>query len=169
MPEIRDTAGASDANSFAALADAQAYFGERVGADAWEDASEPQQKKALITATRRLNALTFVGYKTSDTQALVWPRIGAFDESGYEYDNAAVPEPVKEATYEVALKVLTDGADGSDPLADSDLAQFSRAKVGPLEVDINHAHKPAKTPDAALRVIRHLMRSQGLMARLERS
>jgi hypothetical protein len=169
VPTIDATAGGADANSFATLAEAQTYFGERVGASAWEDAAEPKQKKALITATRRLNALKYVGYKTSDTQALVWPRIGAFDESGYEYDTAIVPAPVKEATFEAALKILTDGADGADPLADSELAQFDRAKVGPLEVDINHGHKPAKTPEAALRVLRHLLRGHRLMAQLERS
>lgn len=169
MPTIDAAPGSASANSFATRAEADAYFAGRVGAGAWEDATAYRRDQALITATRRLNALRYVGYKTSDTQALVWPRIGAFDESDYEYDTATVPAPVKEATFEAALKILADSADGSDPLADSELAQFDRAKVGPLEVDINHAHKPAKTPDAALRLLRHLMRSHGLMAQLERS
>ena len=166
MPTLIATPGAANANSYATLAEATTYFDERVGGDAWGLGEAEDQERALIMATRRLDTLTFVGFTVTDLQALKWPRRGAFDESGWQYDPATIPAPVKHATFEAALVLL--GASG-DPFADSPLAQFDRAKVGSLEVDINHGHSPSKVPDAVMRILRHVLRSHRLMAQLERS
>jgi hypothetical protein len=170
MPTLDATVGGPDANSYATIAEGDTYFGERVQAPNWTGESSVDVKaQALIMATRRIDHLSFRGVKTTDVQALKWPRIGAFDESGYEYDPAAIPALVKQATFEWALHILNGNAGGTDPFADGGLEQFDRAKVGPLEVEIRKAHKATKTPDIVMRILRPLLRGSGLMAMLERS
>lgn len=170
MPTLDATAGDADANSYATLAEASTYFDERLQASNWTgESDEDVKERALIMATRRIDALRFTGVANTDTQALEWPRFEAFDLNGYEYDTASIPDPVKRATYEEALRILNDNAASTDPLADSELAQFNRAKVGAIEVDINHDHKPTELAPAARREIAHVLKSSGHMATLERA
>lgn len=169
MPTLTATASSATANSYATVAEGNAYFDERVQASNWTGESDADVKeRALIMATRRVDQLSFEGAKSTDTQALKWPRINAFDESGYEYDTDAVPTLVKHATFEIALKILNDNADSTDPLADSGLEQFDRAKVGPLDVEINHTRSSTALPDNVTRILRPVLRGSGMMATLER-
>lgn len=87
--------------SYATVADGETYFTERLNSDAWDDASEANKAKSLITATRIIDRLNFKGTKTSENQTLQFPR----------NDDATIPEDIKFACLEVALALL----DGVDP------------------------------------------------------
>jgi len=83
-------------NSYATVAEADAYFGDRLGADAWRNASANDQPKALITATSVIDLETYASEKVDEDQPLEFPRV-AYDP---------VPAAVITATYELALHFL---------------------------------------------------------------
>lgn len=169
MPTLVPTPGAVGANSYASLADADVYFDERVQASNWTGESDDDVKeRALIMATRRLDTRAYVGIKSSSDQALKWPRDGAYDEDGELYSADAIPAFLEHATFELALTILNANADSEDPFADDGLSRFDRAKIGPLEVEINHSASPLPLPDHVRDLIRHVLASSAMMATLER-
>lgn len=168
MPTVVATAGATNANSYATVAEGTTYFDERLQTDNWTDADN--QARALIMATRRIDTLRFEGEKAASGQALKWPRISVFDDNGDEYASDSIPTLVKHATFEEALRILNDNASSKDTFAVTGLAQFKRAKVGPLEVEIDETFRPGDLTDTALRILRPvLLRSAGLLAELVRA
>ena len=106
--------GASD-NCYVTLAEAEAYFLNRLNSSVngdWTNDSagvartDDVKKAALITATLRIDEEMFLGSKSSTTQALKWPRVNVVDEDGYYFDSDAIPSRVKQATYICALELL---------------------------------------------------------------
>src|SRR6185369_3915867 len=70
-----DGTGKVDANSYANAADGDAYFDGHLYATAWTAASSGNKEKALVFATRLIDAeYQFNGYRASNSQALQWPR-----------------------------------------------------------------------------------------------
>lgn len=170
MPTLVATAGSATANSYATVAEGDTYFDERVQSTNWTgEASADVKERALIMATRRIDTLRFEGDKTTSGQALKWPRIDAFDDNLDEYDTTVVPAIVKHATFEEALRILNDNASSKDTFAPTGLESFTRAKVGPLEVEIDKSFRPGELNDATRRLLRPVLKSAGLMAQLVRS
>jgi hypothetical protein len=166
---LDSTVGGAASNSYASLAEGTTYFGERLQASAWTGESDPDvQERALIMATRRLDLLEYRGIKSSSAQALKWPRDGAYDEDGEQYATNAIPTFLKHATFELALHFLNSAAESEDPFADDGLGRFDRAKIGPLEVEINHSRPGSAIPGYILGLLAHVRRSSGMVAELER-
>lgn len=70
-----DGTGLSNANSYAAVADGDAYFEGHLYATAWTAATSGTKAAALVMATRLVDTqFQFNGYKANETQALQWPR-----------------------------------------------------------------------------------------------
>jgi DnaT-like ssDNA binding protein len=125
------TIGGANSNSYITLAAAEAYFLGRLSDTAWDEADESTREAACIMATSRLDAEPFVGSVVSSTQRLQWPRYGAYDRSGYAYVATAIPRPIQEATFELALMLLNDpDAFGGD----SGLSEFQNLRIGSLDV-----------------------------------
>ena len=121
-------AGASS-NSYLSLEEAEGYFAARLRSDAWSGASDADKEKALLTASRRIEAHRLrvhrrpYGYpydlpnaldRPSDPlapanpdQALSFPRQCDLDRSG----SYAAPDHVKQAQCEEALALLAQGAE----------------------------------------------------------
>ena len=78
---IKETgAGLVDANSYADVADGNVYHDGHLYATAWTAASTDQKAVALVMASRLLDAeYQFGGVKTTDSQALLWPRYRCVD------------------------------------------------------------------------------------------
>ena len=83
------------------VADAEIYFGERLNSDVWEDSSESDKLKALITSTRAIDTLNYIGTKTDEDQERQFPRD----------DETTIPTGIETATCECAIALL----DGVDP------------------------------------------------------
>lgn len=135
---IDPTVGGADANSFVTLAEMDAFAAEEIGMSAWVDAraESPSPAEAiLISAARRVSQEKFRGIKSSSTQALAFPRDGLTDEDGYSIGADVIPERAKRAQMKLAAVLAGD----DEWLADTGLLAFSRAKVGPIEVDIRAA------------------------------
>ncbi len=70
-----DGTGKANANSYADVTDADAYFDAHLYASAWTAATTTTKAAALVMATRLVDSqYQFHGYRAHDTQALQWPR-----------------------------------------------------------------------------------------------
>lgn len=111
---LDDSVGGASANTFASLAEATAYMDSRLNGSAWTSATEDDQNRALVEATRELSAMAWKGQRVTETQALAWPR--AWVETpdaawpGVSYiDSSVIPQAVQDATCELAFQFLKAG------------------------------------------------------------
>lgn len=115
------TPGASNANSFVTVAEADAYAEGRLNAAAWESATADTRARAVIEASRDISYLYWKGSTVSASQALAWPRAyvqdpdAPYDDQTISLDDIVyfpeteVPQRVKDATCELALQYLKAG------------------------------------------------------------
>jgi hypothetical protein len=129
---VEDGTGLSTANSYASVAEADAYHTLR-GNTAWTGADEVKEA-ALIRATSYITgeySSRWPGYRSSATQALDWPRSEALDSDGYY--QSGVPVAVKVATIEAALLELVTA--GTLTESQDRGGAIVREKVGPIETE----------------------------------
>jgi len=105
-----DGTGKVDANSYASVADSDAYHEGHLYATAWTGASAGTKAAALVMATRLIDAqFQFGGRRAHETQALQWPRgqcPNPDDESAVPEN--AVPRGVIDATCETARALIIE-------------------------------------------------------------
>jgi hypothetical protein len=142
------TPGAADANSYLTLAAAQAIvdgFVEDDDVTAWSAATTDQKNRALFTATQRLDRERFLGARSTDTQALQWPRTGVRRPDTYintyavgfpfrittdYFDDTEIPTQVQYAQVVLAI-YLHNNPDG---LGLSGLEDYKNVKIGSIDV-----------------------------------
>ena len=136
---VETGAGLSNAESFASVAEADAYSNGRNRADTWTGLDTDVKEAALRLATdymQQTYRMGWAGERRTDTQALDWPRYnvpkhdapGVYGAGAY-YSPDIVPEEVKKACLELAFRAL------SAELAPDIGALKTKAKVGPIEVE----------------------------------
>jgi hypothetical protein len=101
------TAGAANANSYLTLSEAQSYADRDVNNADWDSATNDQRTRALLTATRNLDLVGFVGERATTTQALAWPRKN-FRTTEKTYTDTEIPAEIKQATWELANALIRD-------------------------------------------------------------
>lgn len=142
------TPGAANANSYASLLEADAYFALRLSAAAWNNASEEDQEAALAMATRLLDAMpsAWTGSATyASTQALGFPRTGMRNRNGAALSSLTIPQVLKDATAEFAKWLLE-----SDRTGDSDVVNLSLLGVKAGSVDVTFAKKTLEEKTAEM-------------------
>lgn len=120
---VEDGTGKADANSYASVSEADAYFASRPRSTAWPALSAEQKSRLLVHATRILEtSVKWDGAKYTEEQSLAFPR--------YPDDLEAVelPLPIKLATYELAYAL-----NQRDLTGESSLGAFSELEIGPLK------------------------------------
>ena len=148
MATIIATPGASDANSYATLAEANTYHDERLHNAAWTSASDATKISALIWATRVIedNFLWYSTQKTED-QALHWPAYSGYYKSGYPIPDTVVPQMVKESQSELAfLLIEEDLTVADDPITPG----VASAKIGSLSFKSDKTDRKSMLPDSVL-------------------
>lgn len=103
------TPGASNANSYCSMAEADAYHETHLYATAWTEEGDDEKKKAaLIWATRLLDEqVSWHGFASTSEQALSWPRSAVLDRTGRAYIALdVIPTWLKNATAELARQLL---------------------------------------------------------------
>jgi len=107
VPTLVATAGAANANSYLSVAGADSIADGMVGTLAWSTATEANKIKALITATNGLETLSWIGSRSTTTQALAWPRTDAScgDKTIADDD---IPREIELATFDLANALLGD-------------------------------------------------------------
>jgi hypothetical protein len=147
------TPGASDANSYCTLLEANTYHEGLPSALAlvWTGAaSDDLRNRALVSATRLIDeSFDWFGCVATSAQRLLWPRSGMFGLNGYSIDSTVIPDKLKEATAELARQLLA-----SDRISDSDLEtqDIKRLKAGSIELEFGSPTSKL-IPDAVYRIL----------------
>ena len=118
-------------NSYVTVAEADAYFSERINVAVWTEASSAIKGQALVTATQVLDEQRWIGTATSEDQALAFPRSGEYFDprlGASVYLQEAVPQRILNATCEMALHLLLN----SSLLEDT--GGVSSLNVGPIQL-----------------------------------
>ena len=87
--------------SYMTVAEATAYFDNRLNVRPWECATPEEQRRSLYMATEIIDRLNFIGCKADEDQENQFPR----------GTDTVVPEDVQKASAEIALALL----DGVEP------------------------------------------------------
>lgn len=128
------TPGAADADSYATLAEADAYNASRPFSTAWAG-TDAVKEAALREAARLLDSsFRWTGAAVDETQALTWPRSGMSTRNGFAIPTtgaASIPKALKEAQSEFARQLLA-----ADRTADSgpEKKGITSLKVGPVAI-----------------------------------
>jgi hypothetical protein len=107
---VEDGTGIEDANSYVSADDAETYC-ENHGLSSWTSSSDDDAKEAaLIRASAAIDArygACFPGTRLKGRdQGLQWPRLAAYDISGWLIGDKEVPVEVINATIEAAVREL---------------------------------------------------------------
>ena len=143
-------------NSFVSLADAVAYFADRLDVAAWIAATDAIKSQALVTATLQLNDLSWIGTAISESQPLAFPRSGTYFDPrlGYEVSlPRTVPSRILTATYELAYHLLNN-----DGLLD-DSGTVSNLNISSISLQIKSF--PSTIPPVVKRIIAPLLVNAG--------
>lgn len=128
MSLITETgAGLPDAESYASVAAADAYWAGR--GEAWSGLTTEAKETALRLATDYLSRYTgkWKGSRLTASQALDWPRYGVRVDS-ICLNAEALPAQLVKATCELAAKA------SAGPLVADETAQVKSESVGPVAV-----------------------------------
>ena len=169
-PVLIATAGDPNANSYCTVAEANTYHDAHLYGTVWSEAETAQKTVALIWATRLLDEMCdWVGEKINSTQALRWPRGGAYDRDDYELDNASIPRFLVNATAELARHLLI-----KDRLQEMDenVAGLEAVKAGPVEVNFSSMDRIDLLPPSVDQMIKDFSKGasgSGMIVPLERA
>jgi len=142
MPSLDATPKSPSANAYLTAVEATAYFNsQRLYSALWTAASSLDKDRVIQWATLLLDVcMDWEGSIRTLEQALRWPRSGVLDADDRNVDYDLIPIPIKNATAELALSLLARDRTAEPTL----LGQgFVRAKVGPIEVDLNRNVTPS--------------------------
>jgi len=154
---VEDGTGLANANTYATLAEANTYIAANIHANAtWDNLDDDDKKYLLIWATRYIDQrTTWAGLPTTTTQALQWPRAGAYDRNGISVANNVLPLPVKDATCEMARYLMTD-----DRSVERSQDALKSVKVDVIEVDFLQGYKLTEVPN----MVRLILKGLGAIA-----
>jgi len=141
--EIIATPGASDANSYATLDQANAYMNTCLYISDWDNATDTNKKRALISATRIIDEqMDWDGKIASDTQSLKVPRTQWYNQDNVKIDDSSIPQFLVNATSEFAKWLLK-----SDRTAEPDTLGIKRIKADVLEMEVDRLDRPNVIPE----------------------
>lgn len=136
------TPGDAATNSYASVAEADAYLAVRGDTSTWTALTTGQKENKLQWAAVILDTLDFRGTKATSTQALEWPRVNVTDRNGWTV--SGVPSSLKNAQAEMAFQLIAnDWTQGLGPVTQDSL------KVGSLEFG-RKSHRAIPAAVAAL-------------------
>ncbi len=144
---VEDGTGLTNSESYESVANGDIYWALRASDplfSAWDGATEPGKEEALrVTAqeTDAENESDWKGDKASGPQALDWPRINAFDSSGFAFSSTAIPTELKSYSLERAARYIANIVAGLIPDIDAPAGGIEREKLkaGPVELDTSYS------------------------------
>ena len=132
-------AGLSYANCYAHRDDAVIYHRAHLYASAWDLAIDADKEKALVMATRLIDAQwLFGGVRTHAEQALQWPRQGCPDrdaETGLVEEDV-LPQNLTDATCEMARELLVVDRTTAPPGEGLKYANVGSTQTGYSKTDV---------------------------------
>lgn len=158
------TVGGASANSYGTVAEADAYFADRLFTSGWDALSAGDKAALLIWATRIISAritadwtqvslpsdatkrvltdiksdakcyVVWTGAPSDSVQALAWPRTGMLGPNGFAVPDDEVPAELKAFQFEVALKLAAGDRTEENAATAQGLAGL---KAGPVDIKWN--------------------------------
>lgn len=154
---VEDGTGKTNADSYISVADADTYNTAHNADTVWDAATTAAKEKALRLATQYLdnnyNGRWF-GSRSNDDQALAWPRSGVEDIDGYAIENDEMPQKLKDACVEAAVR----SANGTSLMPDIDEPgniKREHDKVDVIESEVEYVG--GKSQIALFRIIDKLL------------
>lgn len=179
---IEATVGGASSNSYLTLAEAQAIADSLILNDqitAWDAASTDTKNRALVNACWRIDRERFFGYRSSDSQALQWPRTNVKKPDQYRqyavtgfsspYLNSQIgcyfltdeiPDQIKKAQAILAIYLVSE----PDALGLTGLEQFQSVSVGPLSVTPKQPQDPQLLPPLVEQYLRGLRANTSVLS-----
>lgn len=108
---------------YGTLEEADNYFGMMLEGQRWIYSDRLRRLQALVSATKRIDRLNFVGVKADSEQPLQFPR----------GTDTVVPVDIRQATYELALALLK----GIDPDTEADNLSMTLQAYGGLRSEFD--------------------------------
>lgn len=136
------TLSSASANSYVTLAEANTYFETVPDSSTWDDKTDDQKNRSLISSTRWIDSLNFYGDRCDTSQALSWPR-NNYHVDRVELTCSAIPADIKYAVYELARALVNDTNSITGNTGDTGL--FEEVKLGELEVKYNTSSQATGT------------------------
>lgn len=161
---VEDGTGLSSSNAYVAQTTADTYHLAR-GNTAWASATSDQKNAAIVRASQAIDGMygkAWPGARLTLTQAMDWPRTGAYDLDGYAL--TLVPQGVADAACEGALLELTAGT-----LSASIDSSVEEVQVGPIKKRTRTGGGSPKTYPTVARALRRIIRRTGANVALSRA
>jgi len=147
---------AKGTNAYATVAEGTDYLADRLDVAAWTDANDTARGQALVTATRILDDMPWVGTVISEDQPLAFPRSGAYFDPRLGTQvvlTTTVPSRISNASIELAYHLLNN-----DGLLD-DSGIVKDIQVG--SVQLSSVLSPNLIPSVVKRMIKPLLANKG--------
>jgi hypothetical protein len=103
---VEDGSGIAGANSYVSLTYLNEYHSIR-GNTKWDDFLEEEKEAAAIRAMMYIETFRYRGTKLNVLHSCKFPRVGVVMRDGLEWPSTEVPEAVRQAQAEGALRELT--------------------------------------------------------------
>jgi len=152
--------GSPDSEAYISIEEANNYINKwHASALIWSSTGNTNKERALRMGTRYVDTKKFYGYRTNEDQALAWPRVIPGWIDGQIVDSDEIPDGVKGATVEAAIRHLKDedlfpDHNGGDIKSES-------STLGPISESTTYvgSKSPKKTFEAVEALLRPFMRS----------
>jgi len=144
-------------NSFATVAEADAYFADILDSASWSSADSTRKAQALVSATGFLNEMSWSGTAISESQLLAFPRVTEYFDTRLGamiyLDGSTIPDRIIKATYELAKHLLSN----EDLLGSS--TTVDNIVVGPIS--LTNIRKPSTLPFGIKTIVNPLLINGG--------
>lgn len=138
---VETGSGLADADAFISEEEADTYHEARGNTD-WTGDFTGDKEAAIRRATAVLNSYLWQGYRTQGrNQSLSWPRASVVDREGLPIGIDEIPQELKDACAEIAMRELVtpNGLTPDVRLSDS----VRREKIGEIEVEYSSSNASA--------------------------
>lgn len=149
------TAGGTSADSYATIATADAYHANHLYGSVWVASTNNSKERSLKMATRLLDErVTWTGRKSTDAQALRWPRDSVEDNDGYSVLSTIIPTKISNATAELARHLLS-----ADSTGEAEGKGIANLAAGPVHITFDKND----TVDVLPTIVREMLRGWGVI------
>lgn len=139
---VETGAGLTNSTSYVSTDYAEEYFEPTPAKDVWAALSDDKKEYLLAWATRFLDQKAdWKGTIYSETQALRWPRTGAYTKDRVSIGGTVIPRQLKDATCEVAKYLIEN-----DPTAGATVDQFKKLVVDVIEIEFQDQSTQSNFP-----------------------
>ena len=144
-------------NSYADVAEFDAYLADRLDSDAAKGSTPERKAAALVSATDALNEMSWVGTVVAFDQPLAFPRYGTYFDPrlGGRIQLSGIPARITKATFDLATHLLSNEDVEAASVGLKELA------VGSIDLKFAPNTNVAKVPSKVLLTIKPLKVNSG--------